>query len=66
MACLIKKSEASHFVEQIQNNNVDNKKLAVREVNNTYNIFAREYSWSPAYMDWFNVDYFEEVDTILC
>ena len=51
MACLIKKEEQRNFIEKIKEKNFYGRWFEAAESGNHYNIFLREYAWSPAYKD---------------
>lgn len=48
-ACIIKKEELKNFVRQLKNKNLWGRWLNAAEIQSFYNIFLREYYWSPAF-----------------
>lgn len=61
-ACLIKKSERENFVSRIKNRSFYGRWFRPAEVESRYNVFAREYVWSPAYADEYGENNFIEVE----
>ncbi len=50
-ACLIKKEETKNFIEKIKDKSFYGRWFQPAEVDSKYNIFLREYTWSPAFLD---------------
>lgn len=59
-ACLINKSERENFVSSIKNRSFYGRWFIPAEVDSRYNVFAREYVWSPAYADEYGENNFIE------
>ena len=61
-ACLIRKSESQNFISKIKNKSFYGRWFRPAEVDSRYNVFAREYVWSPAYLDEYGESGFVEVE----
>lgn len=57
---IINKNDFSDAKEHLQKQNFYNDRLP--DVGQLYQVFSREYYWSPAYKD-FNSDYYEQIET---
>ncbi len=65
MACFIKKSEFEKFIDKIANVDIYNDCIRQTEIKSRYSVFAREYSWSPAYLDEYGEESFANLETII-
>lgn len=61
-ACLIKKSECQNFIDRIKDKSFYGRWFSPAEVKIRYNVFAREYVWSPAYINEYGDNNFIEAE----
>lgn len=61
-ACLIKKDEENDFINSFKDKNFYGRWFRQAEVLDSYEIFAREYTWSPAFKDLLGNNGFQNVE----
>lgn len=61
-ACLIKKTEKETFIKKIQDKSFYGRWFDAAEPDSCYTVFAREYTWAPAYREEYKNSSFKDAE----